>query len=577
MSNGKGDYGMRKSAFMLMAVVLSLLLIISGCSKGSAGQTGGTSGKDDGKPVDGGTLKMAFGAKEFNDTLIPGLANDAFNANLVRMLFDGLADQNGKLELVPRLADKWEVSSDKMSITVTLNEKAKWSDGEPVTSDDVLFTYNSLVSPDLLKIGGDGGSALNTLKGYKEISEGKETSFEKTKGFEKISDKQFKLNLSEKDAVSVTNILTQRLLPYHILKDKPIKDWQNLDFVQAPSVVSGPYKVKKVQKPTTVIMEANNNYYISKPHIKEIVIQGVNVDVAPGLFAKGQLDYMMKGFNVADVQNLKRIQNVDVIAKPGDLFEYIGMKLYKPPFKDQKVRQALMYALPRKLMLDSIYKGNGVLLNGPLPEIIGAHASEKDGINSYDYNEDKANQLLDEAGWKKSSDGKRIDPNTNKPADLKLTYTQDSKTSQAIAESIKKYFGNVGIQVTLNPQDSTTKNAKLQNDDPSIDMWIGAWGGGGDDPRGLWASDAALNWERWKDAENDKLIKDTYASDSAFNADDRKQSLIKWQLHTNEQVPLLFLWTYYDVAVKSKKLHIPQDDLIDIGSLYNPQDWWLSE
>lgn len=184
---------------------------------------------------------------------------------------------------------------------------------------------------------------------------------------------------------------------------------------------------------------------------------------------------------------------------------------------------------------------------------------------------------MDEAGWKKSSDGKRIDPNTNKPADLKLTYTQDSKTSQAIAESIKKYFGNVGIQVTLNPQDSTTKNAKPQNDDPSIDMWIGAWGGGGDDPRGLWASDAALNWERWKDAENDKLIKDTYASDSAFNADDRKQSLIKWRLHTNEQVPLLFLWTYYDVAVKSKKLHIPQDDLIDIGSLYNPQDWWLSE
>jgi peptide/nickel transport system substrate-binding protein len=567
---------MRKRVFTLMAVLLSLFLIISGCSKGTAGQNGETSGKDTGKPVDGGTLKMAFGAKEFNDTLIPGLANDSFNANIVRMLFDGLANTNAKQELVPRLAKKWELSPDKMSLTVTLNEKAKWSDGEPVTSDDVLFSLNTFVSPDFLKIGGDG-SSLSTLKGYKEISEGKETSFEKTNGFVKISEKQFKLNLNEKDAVVIPTIMATSILPYHVLKDQPISGWQNLPYVQAPNVVSGPYKVKNVQKPTTVILEANKNYYFSKPHIDEIDIQGVNVDVAPGLFANGQLDYMMKGFNVGDVQNLKKIQNVDVLARPGDIFEYIGMKLYKPQFKDLKVRQALLYALPRKLMLDSIYKGNGVLMTSPLPAILGTSASEKDGLNPYDYNVAKANQLLDEAGWKKGSDGNRIDPNTNKPADLKLTYTQSAKTGQAIADSIKKYFGNVGIQVELNPQDNTTKNAKLQKDDPSIDMWIGAWGGMGDDPRGMWSSNDALNWERWKDSENEKLINDTFASDSAFDPDKRKQSLIKWQLYANEQLPLLFLWTYDDVAVKSKRLHIPQDDLIDLGSVYNPQDWWLSK
>lgn len=567
---------MKKRFFFVMAAAfISILLVVAGCSKDSAPAGKAESGSD--KPKDGGTLRMAFGAKEFKDTLIPGLANDAFNQNLTRMLFDGLADQNGKLELEPRLAKKWEVASDNMSITVTLNKKAKWSDGEPITADDVLFSFNAFVSPDMLKLGGDGGSGLDTLKGYKEIKDGKEKSFADTKGFEKISDSEFKLNLAEKDAASVANILTMRPIPSHILKDEPISDWQNLKYVQEPDVTSGPYKVQEVQKPTTTIMVKNEDYYLSKPHIDKIVVQGVNVDVAPGLFAKGELDYMMKGFNVADVENLKQIKNADVIAQPGDIFEYIGMKLYKPQFKDVRVRQALMYALPRDLMLDSIYKGNGVLLSGPITEMIGTHATEKDGIEPYKYDADKANKLLDEAGWKKDSDGNRIDPNTKKPAELRLTYSQDSKTNQAIADSVKKYIGEVGIEVKLNPQDGTTKNEKIQKDDPSIDMWIGAWGGVGDDPRGLWASGEALNWQRWEDKKNDKLIKATYATDDAFDEDKRKQALIDWQLYANEQLPLLFLWTYDDVAVKSKRLHIPEKDLVDIGSVYNAQDWWLSE
>lgn len=562
----------------MLATLLSILLFVAGCGNGTGSSEGnGDGGGDAGEPQDGGTLRLAFGADEFKATLIPGLATDAFNQNLTRVLFDGLANENGELELEPRLAEDWELSDDNLSLTVTLNEDAKWSDGEPITSDDVLFSYNAFASPAMLSLGGDGGSGLSTVIGYEAIQDGEEESFEDTGGFEKVSDSEFTIHLNELDALSISNILTLRPIPEHMLNDAPIEDWQNHEYVQEPNVTSGPFHVKEVRKPTTTVMEANEDYYLGEPHIDEIISEGVNVDVAPGLFANGELDYMMKGFDVADVQNLEQIENSEVLAKPGDIFQYIGMKLYKPQFEDKNVRHALMYALPRDLMLDSIYKGNGVLLNGPITEIIGTHATEEDGIKPYEHDVEKANELLDEAGWEKESDDHRIDPHTGEPATLNLMYSQDSKPEQAIAESVQKYLGDVGIEITLSPSDATSKSDKLQNDDPSVDMWIGAWGAIGDDPRGLWATDAAFNWPRWEDKENEELIKDTYATEDAFDEDKRAEKLIDWQLHVNEELPMLFLWTYYDVAVKSERMNIPEKDLIDLGSLYNAHEWWLSQ
>ncbi len=564
---------LKKRIFFMLAVLLSALLFATGCASGSKTSEGNGSGE----PQEGGTLRLAFGFEEFKSTLIPGLATDAFNQNLTRILFDGLADENGELELEPRLAEKWDLAPDNLSVTVTLNEDAKWSDGEPITSDDVLFSFNAFVSPDMLALGGDGGSGLSTVIGYEAIQDGDDVSFEDTGGFEKVSDTEFTIHLNEVDASSISNILTMRPIPKHILGEEPIKDWQNHAYVQEPNVTSGPYYVEEVRKPTTTIMKANDDYYLGKPNISEIISEGVNVDVAPGLFANGELDYMMKGFNVADVQNLEQIEGSEVIAKPGDIFQYIGLKLYQPQFEDVKVRQALMYALPRELMLDAIYKGNGVLLHGPITEIIGTHATEDDGINPYEHDVEKANTLLDEAGWEKDSDDNRIDPNTGEPASLNLIYSQDSKPEQAIADSVKTYLGDIGIEITLSPQDSTTKSEKLQKDDPDVDMWIGAWGAIGDDPRGLWASGAAYNWPRWEDEVNDQLIRETYATEDAFDDEKRKSTLIDWQLHVNEELPMLFLWTYFDVAVKSDRMNIPEKDLVDLGSLYNAHEWWLSE
>src|SRR5699024_9367292 len=301
INNFIGGVLMKKTKLLFSAILIGLLLIVASCGNDdSSNSKGNNLDTTTGEPQEGGTLRMAFGSEDFKDTLIPGLATDAFNQNIVRMLFDGLAHQTGDLELEPRIAESWEISEDKMSLNVILNEDAKWSDGEPITSEDILFSFNTFASQELIALGGDGGSELSTIKGYSDIQEGKEESFEDTDGFEIISDYEFNIHFNELDAKGISNILIVRPIPKHKLDDEPIKDWKNHPYVQEPDVTSGPYHVKEVQKPTTSILGANEDYYLSKPNISEIVVQGVNVDVAPGLFANGELDYMMKGINVSD-------------------------------------------------------------------------------------------------------------------------------------------------------------------------------------------------------------------------------------------------------------------------------------
>ncbi|HLR64835.1 MAG TPA: ABC transporter substrate-binding protein [Pseudogracilibacillus sp.] len=569
---------MKKTKLLFSAILIGLLLIVASCGNDdSSNSKGNNLDTTTGEPQEGGTLRMAFGSEDFKDTLIPGLATDAFNQNIVRMLFDGLAHQTGDLELEPRIAESWEISEDKMSLNVILNEDAKWSDGEPITSEDILFSFNTFASQELIALGGDGGSELSTIKGYSDIQEGKEESFEDTDGFEIISDYEFNIHFNELDAKGISNILIVRPIPKHKLDDEPIKDWKNHPYVQEPDVTSGPYHVKEVQKPTTSILGANEDYYLSKPNISEIVVQGVNVDVAPGLFANGELDYMMKGINVSDIEDLESIDNIQVVAKPGDIFEYVGLKHTKPQFQDVNVRQALMYAIPRELIIDSIYKGNAEILNSPITEIINSHATEDDGMNPYEFDIDKANELLDEAGWELDEDENRIDPNTGEPANFNLMYTQDNKKEQDLATTLQKYIEDIGITITLQPEEGTTKSDKIQDDDDEVDMWIGAWGAIGDDPKGLWYTGMPWNWPRWSDEKNDELIKATYATEDAFDEDKRTEALIDWQLYVNEQVPLLFLWTYYDVVLMSDQLSIPEEEMIDLGSTYNPQNWWLNQ
>jgi peptide/nickel transport system substrate-binding protein len=583
---------LRKRNMATIALAASFTLLAAGC-----GATGGgnntTGAADNTKPVDGGTLTIGQWQK-FNQEFIPLMDSSLYTQNIVMEAFDSLFNIDKNLNFVPWLAKSYQWSSDKKTVTITLRDDANWSDGQPITSDDVLFTMDYLASPTYTNdLQGQYESLVDPVKGSDEILKGKAKSFAETGGFHKISDKQFSITFKSADAAALWySIATLQPIPKHVLQNIPMKDWLTADYDKMPTVVSGPYKFTKVTT-DSVEMEANPNYWAGKPHIQKLVWKTVTPDVAPGMLSSGQLDLYLNGLKARDYENLKKLQNINVIAEPEFGYEYLGWKLWQKELQDVRVRQAIAYAIPRQKMMDGIYKGLGQILNSPIPKGSWAAAPDSE-LNPYNYDPAKANQLLDEAGWKKGPDGYRIDPVTHQTAQFVLDYPANNPDRASEAQAIAQALNDVGLKVKLDPPMDfnallkkvlTTNDQQLkQQMDQShqIYLWIMGWGLSTDpDPRGNgWTYPNANNLQDWNDPTNEALIKKTYDI-SAFDQNVRKQALIEWQKYFNQQWPAMILYSRPDIVAVSKRVHIPSDDVLSsmqsFGPFINMFQWWVTQ
>lgn len=597
-----------KASMATMALAASLTMLVAGCGSGgssnntsnsggttsnsstgnnstggsnttsSSNNTSSNSTSSKTQPVDGGTLTMALGTA-YDDSLIPDMDASLYTADVQGYMFDYTLTVDKNLNFVSDIIKTWDWSSDKKTVTMHIDPNAKWSDGQPLTSDDMLFTLNYLASKTYnTTLQGQYGYLVGPIVGSDKIGKGTAKSFADTGGFKKIDDKTFSLTFQSVDAaVLYSDIAAIQPIPEHILSKTPMKDWLTSDFNKKPTVGDGPYIITAVNGQSNVEFKANPDYFMGKPHISNLVIKVVTPDVEPGLLSNGSVQYVLSGLKPTDYSKLKTIPGVEVKAMTENGFSYLGLKLYKKEFQDVKVRQAFEYGLDRKSMIQGIEKGLATPINGPLPPVSWAAATAQDGMNQYEYNPTKAGQLLDQAGWKMGSDGYRIDPVTGKEANLTLSYSSGSPTVQAEAVAIKQNFKKIGVKVTLNsPMDFNTLAKDVETDNKVIQMWLMGWSLGTDpDPRGLWDSKDAMNFPRWKDTKNDQLIADTWGA-KAFDKTYRKQAFVKWQLYVNKNLPYVFLWAPDNLYAYSSKLQIPANDWSVEGPL-NIQDWWLQQ
>ncbi|MCL6454931.1 MAG: hypothetical protein K6T78_15090 [Alicyclobacillus sp.] len=579
----------RKQRVCLGAAAVGLLGLVTACGGGGTGSSGNTgaagggasSGNSNvsasqGKPQDGGSIVIGQ-SQPFNDTLLPFETSSGYTNFVVQFAYDTLLTTDQQLNFKPMLASKWQWSPDHLTLTMWLRD-AKWSDGTPITSDDVLFAMNTLANPDYTKVlQGPDAYYVSSVKGFQQIQAGHATSFADTGGFTKVNDHEFQIHFTTVDAaVLYSDIANISPLPSKYLSSTPIKDWINSDISKHPTVVSGAYEYQQVNHTDSVVLTPNPYYWNGKAHISKITIETINNDIAPGMLANGTLD-MYSGFQPQDIPKLSQLPNVNVKKYPTLNYAFVGLKLYQPEFQDVRVRQAFEYAFNRQEMARAITAGMGTVVNSPIVPFSWAGATAQDGLNTYPYDPAKANQLLDEAGWTKQPDGWRIDPTTHQTADIHLLYSTNSPTSQTEAVSIQQFLKAVGVKVTLDtPVDWNTFVSKILSKDKSVQMFFVSFGPSVDpDPREMWSEGAVFNVDDWSDKTNDALIAKTY-DQAAFNKADRKQALIAWQRYVNQQLPELFLWENQGLIAYSKRLHIPDQDWEVYGPI-NFNNWWVSQ
>lgn len=411
--------------------------------------------------------KVPDKAKNRKDTLVVGInkpggvflpyfQQNGWDGNVTSVIFASLVSTDKQGKPIPELAEKWDVSSDQLTYTFHLRKDLKFSDGSPLTADDVAFTLTLLHDK---AYEGEIDISQYAVKGGKEYKEGKATSIE---GLQVIDPQTIKITTEKVNSQTLTALGGPVLSKAYYGKD--YKQNTSLDYLKelyGKPIAAGPYKFEKYIPGQEVRFVANENYYAGKPKIPNFIYKITAGDTKLQLFQTGEVDYTGLGTGDEILEQAKGLQFANIQIETAASFSYIYMNNNKPYLKDKKVRQALIYGLDRKKYVDTALKGYGTVANVPIHPTSWAYTEE--GVNKYEYDKEKAKKLLDEAGWKVGSDGVREKDGQK----LKLSYfgPSSAKDSDLLIPIAKENYKEIGVEFNPEFMDFNTMLSKVNKGD----------------------------------------------------------------------------------------------------------------
>ncbi|MEU5875671.1 ABC transporter substrate-binding protein [Glycomyces sp. NPDC047369] len=356
------------------------------------------------------------------------------------MTYETLVRIGADYEPEPGLATEWEESEDGLTWTFTIRDGATWSDGEPLTAEDVAYTYGLLIEN-------------QAIHDWNIDFAGNLVSAEAT------DETTFVLTLAEP---SPWDVLTREvyIVPEHVWSTyaDPSADDAN----QLPLVGSGPFQVTEYQTDEFIRLEANESYWEGAPGFDEVVYDYyTETDAAVAALEAGEVDIVgngMGGLNPAQTEALGSQDHVTVNDVEGR--RYVSLTLNynsvtqdgtefgdgHPALKDPIVRQALHMALDKQALVDTVLDGSGTPAVGIIPAIFEQyHWDGGDQLVEFDI--EGANALLDEAGYVRGDDGIRTMPETGQPLSFRFYQHADNTAYATIAQFATEWWAEIGIEV----------------------------------------------------------------------------------------------------------------------------------
>ncbi|MGA2914623.1 MAG: peptide-binding protein [Sedimentisphaerales bacterium] len=401
-----------------------------------------------------------------------------------------LAYDYDEIKLKPCLAEKYEISGDGLEITFTLRNDIHFSDGVPITADDVIFTYQTVVNPKI--------DAADQAQSYIDVA-----------GAEKIDDRTVKFKMKKPYflALEITGLWDIGVYPKHIYDFKTEEEFNKR--ISNP-VGSGPYVFEKWETGDKVVFRRNENYWGPLPKIKKVIYKFIINDKARlQALRSGDVDIIIPSpeqyAELENDENFKKEFKCLTYWTPGSPFYYIGWNQDKPFFSDRRVRLAMTSLLDREAIIKHLLKGNGEIISGPY--YLYSKENNPD-IKPWPYDPNKAAQLLDEAGWI-DSDGDGVRDKNGVPFKFKFSYSADYVLYQNIAAVLKDSAAKLGIEVIPDPVEWSILISRLP--EHKFDAMIMGWGGSIVDDfyqifHSSQSSNRGSNYVSFKNNEADKLL-----------------------------------------------------------------------
>ncbi len=448
---------MRSRAIVLMSV-LALVVAACGTATPSAppASTGGSTAPVSPAPSTGGDEPATLTVTRLSDfpTCFHPICFQTGNQYMnFQLLYNSLVKVDAdEKTFIPDLADAWEVSPDATTFTFTLNPNAKWHDGTPVTADDVIYTAATAAQMADAYVGTYpianwlAVKGADAVKGTTNIPE----------GLEKVDALTVKFTLAAPNAVWLNNVVdpAYMIMPKHLLDGQTADQLKASNFVNGKGTIgSGPYKLVAITPDQAIEYEAHADYHKGAPSIDKVFFRlGVNPDTAAAQIQSAELD-MVFDLKPSDFDTLDGKEGISVQRVPGVGQQSLQFPVTNPQVADPRVRQAIYYAFDRKTLLETVFQGAGKRL------WIWTSFDETDpALDQYDFNPDKAKQLIDAA----VADGK-----FDKSKPLRIIYYPEEPGWQEISAALENDLKNIGLNPVLEPSDAAGWEAKL----PLVDQY----------------------------------------------------------------------------------------------------------
>jgi peptide/nickel transport system substrate-binding protein len=402
------------------------------------------------------------------DSFNPFLGIEAESFEMWSLMYDSMTNYSMKdMQPEPALGTKWESSEDGLTWTFTIRDDVTWSDGKPLTAQDIAYTYGRILD------GGPEGSTWGSyLRGVTKVSAPDDTT----------------VVLDLKQPSAVLPLLPIPIVPEHVWSDvseDKVKSFANEPSDGEPIVGSGPFRLLEgTAGGSTYRFEVNPDYWGGTSNLDELVFRVYkSEDPAIQALIKGEVDFV-EGISALQVKSLQgrdgiTAQNGD---SPGfdeiafntgsvDLKTGEPMGDPNPAVLDPDFRFALGYALDRERIIEVGYQGGGTPALTIIPPVYSAYHWDPPEEDRFTFDLDRAGQLLDEAGYTVGDDGFRTLPGGDPMDPLRLYARSDSKTSLDVMELFKGWLAELDIRAEVRTFESSRLTSIILDGEFDVFEW----------------------------------------------------------------------------------------------------------
>ena len=514
-----------------------------------------SAGSDDGGGDAAGERSVNIQLYQGPSSFSPLLAATGPNGLMQQIHWDALVGLGGETDYVGRLAESWEVSDDATTWTFHLRDGVRWSDGEPFTADDVVFTFEAMSNP---ATGSGNTGKFSNVAGHAEFVAGEADSIS---GFTAVDDLTFQVELLAPNSAYMVDMVEPLIpiLPEHVVSQLPVEGLTENPFFREPTVGIGPYIFSQWLSDDQVEFVANPEFR-DELGLDKVYTTFLATDVAQAQLETGEIDYTQVA--AADLERVAGIDGVNTHSVDGPSIAALHTawdtkaELVKP-----QVRQAMMYAIDRQAIVDSVIAGEGDVIN---TMAFGPPWAVPEGLNEYPYDPEKAKELLAEAGW-------------NADTEVTIEIVPGQTDRDQVVTIVAGQLQAVGMNVVVEPMDGTAMGSDIG--DRNFDLLMSIYGLFNADPAAMAFRLACAQGNGGGNLSNycNPALDDLLAAGVATTDQDERAAIYAdAQKIVNEELPVILLYSPRTISATSARLEGYVANPIPTQAFWNIAEWSVS-